>query len=301
MELYDAWRRDGVPFEMHAAGLLFAFVTEQALHHVLHGMGELEAYGYSPPEALSGDGVRTLCPILSHGVMGGFLVERDRHVEPWSLTQGLAGRLRSEAVDLRPWTVVSGFVTSDGGSRLRAVSTNRGEIEGDAFLIAAGAWSGPLARLAGFRLPVESGKGYSITIEQPQAQLPCPVYLDEARVGVSPFGGALRFAGTMELSGLSERVDRRRLDAMRRSVSRYLTSWPRGEREIEWAGMRPLLPDGLPALGRAPCFDNLFVATGHSMLGVTLAPATGEVMAELLCEDASRVDLRPFDPGRFAG
>jgi D-amino-acid dehydrogenase len=104
----------------------------------------------------------------------------------------------------------------------------------------------------------------------------------------------------MELSGLSEIVDARRLASLRRSVGDFLQTWPEGEGEIAWAGMRPLLPDGLPALGRAPGLDNLFVATGHSMLGVTLAPATGRVLAALICDGGGDIDLQPFDPGRFA-
>jgi D-amino-acid dehydrogenase len=153
--------------------------------------------------------------------------------------------------------------------------------------------------MAGFRLPVESGKGYSITIKRPQMQLAHPIYLGEAKVGVSPFVDSLRVAGTMELSGLSEEINSRRLAAIRRSIQRFLRGWPAGEGEVAWAGMRPLMPDGLPALGRAPGVENLFVATGHSMLGVTLAPSTGRAMAQLMCDGRTTADLGPFNPGRF--
>jgi D-amino-acid dehydrogenase len=153
--------------------------------------------------------------------------------------------------------------------------------------------------MVGVRLPVESGKGYSITIEQPVVELTQPLYLAEAMVGVSPFDSGLRIAGTMELSGISEGVNARRLASLRRSTSHFLTAWPRGEREVEWAGMRPLTPDGLPLLGRVPTTENLFVATGHSMLGVTLAPVTGLMMAELIANGHQHSELHPFDPGRF--
>ncbi|HCG02563.1 MAG TPA: hypothetical protein DEV93_18720 [Chloroflexi bacterium] len=100
-------------------------------------------------------------------------------------------------------------------------------------------------------------------------------------------------------SGISEEINTRRLDAIRRSAAHYLGECPSGTREIPWAGMRPLTPDGLPVLGRAPNLQNLFVATGHSMLGITLAPATAVAMADLICAGSPGADLRPFDPARF--
>ena len=241
--------------------------------------------------------MRALEPILSRRVAGGYVVERERHVEPWSLTSGLAERLRAFGADLKPHTPVTAMRWSKG--RMVSVQSPAGPVEGDLFLLAAGAWSAALARQAGFRLPVESGKGYSISIKRPRITPNRPLYLSEARVGISPYEDALRLAGTMELSGLSESVDERRLTSIRRSVRDFLTEWPGGERETAWAGMRPLTPDGLPAIGRAPGTDNLFVATGHSMLGVTLAPATARAVAQLVCDGAADVDLRPFDPGRF--
>jgi D-amino-acid dehydrogenase len=304
MELYDAWQAEGVDFEMHRAGLVFAFVSEDGLRHHLDGFAYLEPHGYSRPESLSGTEVRRMAPILSANVVGGFIVERERHLEPGALIRGLVERLTIDGVDLRPRTRVTGLlrVTGRTGSsygRIEAVQTEDRIVEGDAFLLAAGAWSADLAAQAGFQLPVESGKGYSITIERPHVRLERPLYLGEAKVGMSPYDDSIRLAGTMELSGLSENVDQRRIDSIRRSVGRFVTEWPAGEREIAWAGMRPLTPDGLPVLGRAPRLENLFVATGHSMLGITLAPATATAMADLICASKKQVDLEPFDPGRF--
>ena len=298
MELYDGWRSEGVQFEMHCAGLLFAFLSPEVRDKTLAELGHLRPYGYEPPAALSGDEVRARAPILASNVACGFLVERERHVEPGSLSQGLLRRLDQLGADLRPKTRVTGLRRVNG--RVTSVDTENGVVDGDIFLLAAGAWSAMLARASGFRLPVESGKGYSITIKRPAVKLPCPVYLGEAKVGLSPFAGSLRIAGTMELSGLSEEINLKRLASIRRSIQRFLREWPSGEGEVTWAGMRPLTPDGLPVLGPARGMANFFVATGHSMLGVTLAPATGKAMAELICDGRAEVDLRPFDPARFA-
>jgi D-amino-acid dehydrogenase len=297
MELYDAWEAEGVPFEMHCSGLLFVFLTAKALDKSLAEFDHLRSYGYDVPRTLSGDEVRERAPILSDAVVGGLMVERDRHVEPFSLTRGLAERLMALGADLRTDTAVTGLVRHNG--KVQAVRTEKGVVEGDVFLLAAGAWSEKLARLAGFRLLVESGKGYSITVRKPRTQLQIPLLLGEVKVGISPFDDSLRIAGTMELSGLSEDVNQRRLDAIQRSIQRYLRAWPAGEGEVTWAGMRPLTPDGLPAMGLAPAFSNLFIATGHSMLGVTLAPSTGKVMAELICDGRTETDVQPFAPARF--
>jgi D-amino-acid dehydrogenase len=301
MDLYDSWRFEGVRFEMHAAGLLFAFLTTRKLHEYVEDHDRLQSHGYPTATVLTGDDMRAIAPILSPEIVGGFLIDRERHVEPASLTAGLAARLREMSGEVRTGTTVTGVshVQRRSGRRIIAVDTNRGRVEADAFLLAAGAWSAGVARVAGVRLPVESGKGYSITIEQPAVELTQPLYLAEAMVGVSPFDSGLRIAGTMELSGISESINARRLASLRRSTSRFLTAWPRGEREVEWAGMRPLTPDGLPLLGRVPTTENLFVATGHSMLGVTLAPVTGRLMAELIASGHQDPDLQPFDPGRF--
>jgi D-amino-acid dehydrogenase len=166
-------------------------------------------------------------------------------------------------------------------------------------VLAAGAWSGPLAKRFGFRLPIEAGKGYSVTISNPAVRLARPVLLGEVKLGCTPFDGALRVAGTMELSGLNTRLDPRRVAAIRRAADRYLPGSLQGTAVHEWTGMRPVLPDGLPAIGRAPGFQNLYVASGHAMLGITLAPATAEVLADLMTTERSAVDLRAFDPGRY--
>jgi D-amino-acid dehydrogenase len=297
MELYDAWKAEGVPFEMHCSGLLFVFLTAKALDKTLAEFDHLRSYDYDVPRTLSGDDVRERAPILSDAVVGGLMIERDRHVEPYSLTQGLAQRLKALGTDVHTDTKITGFVRQNG--KLQAVREENDVVEGDVFLLAAGAWSAALARMAGFRLPVESGKGYSITIRHPRDQIQHPLLLGEVKVGMSPYDDSLRIAGTMELSGLSDHVNQRRLDAIQRSIQRYLREWPAGEGEVTWAGMRPLTPDGLPALGRAPGLSNLFVAAGHSMLGVTLAPATGKAMAELICDGRTETDVRPFDPARF--
>jgi D-amino-acid dehydrogenase len=297
MALFDALAADGVEFEMHRAGVLFVFLDRGAMGHILSELDRTRVFGFGHSRALSGDDVHDLEPALSRGVVGGILLEQERHVRPETLTAGLVGRLRGLGVEIRTGVAVTGLARR--GAALTGVETTGGVLQAETFLIAAGAWSGSLARWAGLRLPLEAGKGYSITIARPAAQLRYPVYLEEARIACSNFTGALRLAGTMELSGVNSNVDSRRLAAMRRAADRYLGDWQRGDGQVEWMGMRPVTPDGLPVMGRMPGWDNLYIATGHAMLGVTLAPATGVAIAELICTGRSSVDLAAFDPARF--
>ncbi len=298
MTLYDDLEKDGIEFEMERTGVLFAFTTEEGLHHTLDELRAMKKYGYSTPPVLDGDSVRDAEPALTKAVVGGMLVESERHVRPELLTTGLSRRLAESSAEQRAGTEVTGVKRQ--GSRVTAVVTTGGEVRGDRFLIAGGAWSASLAQMAGFHLPVQCGKGYSVTINEPAVRLRRPLYLGEAKLGVTPFRNALRIAGTMELAGISEALDPRRLAAIRASADQFLVGWRQGKSEDEWAGMRAVTPDGLPVIGRAPGYDNLYVATGHGMLGVTLAPATGVAMAELIHSGETALDLRPFDPNRFS-
>jgi D-amino-acid dehydrogenase len=126
------------------------------------------------------------------------------------------------------------------------------------------------------------------------------MYMHEARVAVTPFGDSLRVAGTMELSGVNRRLDPRRVAGLKKSAHIYLQDWERGEAKREWVGMRPMLPDGLPAIGRLPGKQNAFIASGHAMLGITLGPTTAAAVGQLMNDEQATFDLRPYDPGRFA-
>jgi D-amino-acid dehydrogenase len=236
-------------------------------------------------------------PLLSAQVAGGVLVEGEGHLRPETLCAGLLNRLTQLGGEVRTRIEVNGV--SRRGSRVLEVETTQGPIAADGFVLAAGTWSGKLAAQFGFTLPVQPGKGYSVTVSQPAAVPSRAIYLHEMRVGISPFDGAARLGGTMELSGFNNRIVPQRVEAIRRAAGRYLPGSIHGSAVVEWTGMRPLTPDGLPIIGPVPGWDNLFVATGHSMLGVTLAPVTGLAIAELVTTGSSSLDVGPFEVGRF--
>jgi D-amino-acid dehydrogenase len=294
--LFDELVADGFPIELHKSGLLFVFMARDQMEKSRRHFELLGQYGYDFPEVIEGPQLRGMEPALSDAVTAGFFVPREYHVRPETLSEAYVGRIRAFGGEVREGVAVIGPARL--GGRLRGVETAGGTIPADRVLLAAGAWTGLVARTFGARLPIQAGKGYSITVASSPA-FRRPLYLGDVKVGSTPFNGAYRFAGTMELSGINDRLDRRRLEGIRRVIGRYFREPLADGSGIDWVGMRPLTPDGVPMVGRVPGHDNLFVATGHAMLGITLAPATGRVMGELMSGKPTSAPLEPFDPGRF--
>lgn len=300
MALFDGLRADGVAFEEHRDGLLFAYRSPTELERDHAALVPLRPYGYEA-SLLDGAAMRELEPALTEAVVGGYRFPQERHVRPDSLVAGLAACLREAGVELRSGTTVTGIEHRRG--KVAALATTAGRIVADAVVVCAGAWTPAVLRLVGVRVPIEAAKGYSLDYAPPPA-LPHPIrhplYLHEARVAVTPLDGLVRLAGTMELSGLNDRIAPRRVRAIARAGAASLRGWPPDPgRATVWTGARPLTPDGLPVIGLLPGFANLAVAAGHAMLGVTLAPATAEAIADLLTTGRAPDLIEPFGPGRF--
>ncbi|MHB8339783.1 MAG: NAD(P)/FAD-dependent oxidoreductase [Mycobacteriales bacterium] len=297
MGLFDGLAADGVTFDMWAAGLSFLALSTEAAQAELDLLAPLRRFGYRLPERLTeGSALRERYPVLSRAVAAGFQVTGERHVDPRTLTAGLAGWLVGAGARVVENTSVSSFPRGD--ARVTAVETNAGAFPADAVVLAAGAWTGRLLRRLGVRLPLQGGKGYSFSVQL--ADPPStPLYLLEAKMGVTPLGGRVRFAGTMEIAGLDNRLDPRRLAAMTRNAQHYVVDWPADTLAEQWAGLRPMTGDGLPVIGPAPGVPNVFIATGHAMLGVTLAPATGEALSRLVLNGETDTVLAPFGVERF--
>jgi D-amino-acid dehydrogenase len=296
MESMDALVAEGVQLEMHRSGLLFVFLSESTMRHVAR---QISAAGHSG-EPLVGRELHEMEPILSDRVVAGLLIQQERHVRPESFCQGLLDRIQQMGVEVRSGVTVTGGVVER--ESLRAVHSTAGDIVADQCLITAGALSGRVsAVVAGVPLPIQAGKGYALTVTGRPAPFSRPLYLDEARLGCSPFVGGYRFAGTMELSGLNDRLVPERIAAIRQAARRYLTLASDATDGEEWVGMRPLTSDGVPAIGLLPSRRNVYVATGHQMLGVTSAVTTARLVADLITDGRTSVNLSPFDPGRLSG
>jgi D-amino-acid dehydrogenase len=202
-------------------------------------------------------------------------------------------------VDIRENARIESFVRR--GDAVTGVVTDGGsQIDGDALVLAAGVWSGPLSKRLGVPMPIRPGKGYSVDYSPAPIQLRCALTLEDARVAVTPLDGMLRLAGTMEFGGFDESVNTVRVDAIRRAATEAFTDWgePSGEK-TPWAGLRPMTPDGLPIIGRLGPLSNAFIASGHGMLGLTLAPGTAEIITEMVTRDRMPLIADAVSPNRF--
>lgn len=298
-QVLDEYRADGMDFEMRSAGLLMAFTQKANLDHHVHNL-DLVRENDLDPQVLVGDAVRAHEPLLTDAVHGGIFFPQERHLDPRAFVEALHKRLVDMGVRIVEDAPVGSVEVRESGGRraVAAVRTSSGRHEGDRFVLAAGAWTGELAGLFGRRLPVRPGKGYSVDVEP--LPLRSATNLSDVKVAITPFSDRLRLAGTMEFAGLDENVNDVRVAAILRGPQAYLRGWkvPSGPLRPQ-AGMRPMTPDGLPAIGALPGTDNTFVTTGHGMLGVTLAAGSALALSDLVLHGTRRPELEPFDPARF--
>ena len=166
-------------------------------------------------------------------------------------------------------------------------------------VFALGAWSPQVARQLDLRIPIQPGKGYSITYTRPLHPPRIPLSLKERAVCVTAWESGYRLGSTMEFAGYDATLNRTRLDALKRGAAEYLHE-PEGAQMVEeWYGWRPMTWDDLPILGRAATLRNLVLATGHGMLGITMSAITGKLVSDLICAAPAALDLAPFSPARF--
>ena len=252
-----------------------------------------------PAKVLDANETAALDPGVRMDVAGSVHYPGDCHLAPERLMPSLQHRVAESGTKFMWNTTVTGWRIE--GGRIRAATASGTEIEADEFVLCAGSWSACLARKLGLKLVMQAGKGYSLTLPRPLRQPHLCAILTEARVAVTPLEGALRFAGTMEIAGMNEAVNPARVRAIIDAVPRYYPDLaPAAFGGIEpWCGLRPCSPDGLPYVGRTARYANLVVATGHAMMGITLGPVTGRLVADIISGHAPGIDLAPLAPDRY--
>ena len=294
--LVDEMGEDGIEPELYKLGMICATADEREARKVLQSLQGMRLHGFELPDnLLLGDELHAVEPSLSDRVQAGFHLVEQWHVRPTTMTLAIAGRLREQGVEIRERTRVDGFDTTNG--TVRAARTTQGDVAADAFVIAAGSWTTPLVRTLGLRLPMQPGKGYSFLIA-PQTMPRHGILFADIHAGASPFADRLRISGTMEFSGYNLELDRRRIDNVFRLARDYI-DLERPDYEEPWAGLRPMTVDGLPILDRTPGYRNAYVATGYSMLGMTLAQPAGEELAGMVVTGERPAIFEPFRIDRF--
>jgi D-amino-acid dehydrogenase len=298
-DLYDAFRGNGVHFPSPTSGLILACLSLRELDHQVEALADLRQAGYDDPvEILDRDGVRDAEPALSDRVAGALFVPADRCLRPELFTAALVAWLRQNAVEILEDTEVVGLRRTAGCWRAETQSES---LSADAIVVGAGIASRKLLSPLGVRLPLEAGKGYSLIAMGRGTPPQRAVGLMDAKVAYTPFGESARLASFLELGAVDASVPEARLDEIVRRAAPYFRDW-RPERRLQsWAGFRPMTPDGLPFIGGLPGCEQLYVAAGHGTLGLTLAPATGEALAQLVASDTLPDVLIPFRPDRTLG
>lgn len=240
-----------------------------------------------------------LDPSVTMNVAGSVYFPHDCHLDPARFIQSMRRRIRQLGADVVTGVEVDRIETANG----RAVAACAGarRFEGDHFVVAGGSWSARILATLGVKLPLQPGKGYSLTLQNPP-ELPglCSIFA-EAKVAITPVGSALRFGGTMEVGGFDLSVNPSRVQGILKSIPGYFPKF-----KVEdfagvqpWAGLRPVSPDGVPYLGRVTGIPNLVAATGHAMMGMSLGPVSGRLIGDLIAGDEPFRPIESMAPGRF--
>jgi D-amino-acid dehydrogenase len=298
MERVDEYVSDGVSFEMHDRGLLMAFISPQYLEHYREMLDVPASFGLEP-QILTRAEICEREPALSDQVCGGVFFPHERHVDPVTLLDGI--RIRCEQLGVRIVRPARVDQVERSASAVVAVRSGERRFTADRYLVAAGAWSGPVSRLFGVPLPVRPGKGYAVDLAPAPVSLRTMVKLCDAMVASTPLNSRLRLAGTMEFGGFDEIVNKTRVGALLTAGRRYFRDWPASDpKPVIGVGIRPMTPDGLPLTGQLGELSNCFVSTGHGMLGITLAASTARALTPLILGTGPLSPrLEPFDPHRF--
>jgi D-amino-acid dehydrogenase len=283
-------------FGYNHQGMLHLYATPTGFQKGLKEALLLREFGVETVE-LDHNSLREMEPNLLDAVAYGIYYPEYAHITPDRFVKAMARTAQSRGVSILTETELLNFEIA--GSRITAVNTTQGTFQPQEVVLAAGAWSAVLARQLGLRLPVQPAKGYSITVKRPPTCPRLPLSLDEHKIAVTPMGDTLRFSSTLELAGFDPAINQRRVEATRQGIRLYLPGLDNPEIIEIWRGYRPVSPDGLPIIGRSRSFENLIIATGHGMLGMTQGPITGKLVSQLVAGKEPAVDLAPLRVERF--
>lgn len=241
-----------------------------------------------------------LQPDISLDIIGAVHYRCDAHMYPNKLMRGLLKYLEAEGVRIHRNSEV--VKINHEGSKITSIATKDKTFTGDKYLISGGSWSPAIARMTGLNLSLMPGKGYSFMVDNPVKKMTIPSILCEARVAVTPMNGSIRFGGTMEVGKINKQVNMNRVKGIVESVPKYFPDFKLSvpEQKQVWFGFRPVTPDGLPYIGMSGKYSNLAIATGHAMIGLSLAPATGKLITDIFNDQKPEVEMELYAPARFS-
>lgn len=283
--------------EWREKGLMFVFGSDKALQEFAETDALLTENFELSARYVPGTDLQDLEPALRDGLAGAFLYENDALLRPDLLNSAWSGRLREQGVTFVEQCRLQGVEKNDG--EISAIVTSQGRMTADRYVFATGAWSSKFAADLECDIPVEPGKGYSVTMTNPDVMPEYPLIFEEAHIAVTPFANNYRIGSMMEFAGFDDSISPSRIQQLQ-DLARPFLKTPAGHAiEEEWFGWRPMTWDSLPIIGRVPRLPNALLATGHNMLGLTLAPITGKLIADLVAERPTELPLEALSPARF--
>lgn len=299
---YESWLAiPGFDFAYEHKGLLEIYQSDAGAEHAKHTVEKAHELGLTDTQLLSKDELQALEPHTRIIGKGAILFNCDAHCYPNKLMQQLIAYLRQQGVKLVPGEEVTGFESLSG--KVTKVLTNNNAYEQDETVIATGSWGRETAKLLSVRIPLMPGRGYSVTLEDSPYKVNYPAVLLEGRAAITPMdGNKIRFGGTMEITSHKTPPRMNRVQGILDAVKRFYPDFdvPLPSKEKIWYGYRPCSADGLPYIGRVKKYSNLTVATGHSMLGLSLGAGTGKLVNEIINNQPASMDIKPFAVERFS-
>ncbi len=298
-QLYEELaKEEGFSFGLEEKGILMLYKTEKAGEEEIHVGKDAQKLGLDV-EMLTKEQVQAIEPEIKLDVAGAVHYHCDAHLYPTALFTQLLKYIKGKGAEVITNASVTGYHIQ--GGQVKSVQTVQGDIEGDLIIMTGGSWLPQLAKLAGLSIPVMPGKGYSFMESNSVHPIKHPALLIEARVAVTPMNGQVRFGGTMELAAVNDKINMNRVEGIVNSIPKY---YPELNVEMPqpdkiWYGFRPCSPDGLPYLGYSQKLKNLIIAGGHGMMGISLGPATGKLVAELADRTNLSTDISIYNPERY--
>jgi len=288
----------GNQFRMAEVGCFMMYKSAAVEKHELELAEQAKSLGIET-KIYNAAQVQDLEPEVEVNVRGGILYPIDCHLHPGDFMHTLKTHLQSAGVNFLLNTTVTGFEKNT--DHITAVITDKGKVDCDELVIASGSWIPLVTEKLGIHILLQAGKGYSITYENIARNLHHPAILVDARTAMTPMGKDLRMGGTMEISGINSNILIKRVQAIFNAAKTYYPDLPVTFPNVEkiWSGLRPLSPDGLPYIGRHSKYDNVTIAGGHAMLGLSLAAATGKLVEEIVGHTTTSIDMNAFAVERY--
>ena len=287
----------GNQFRMEEKGCLMLYKSSLTEKHEIELAKEAAALNIDT-KVFSAKEIQAMEPEVEVNVRGGVLYPIDAHLHPGDLMQTIHEHLKQSGVQFQLETTITGFEKQ--GRKVTKVLTDKGDFTGDEIILATGSWLPATSRDLGIDLLLQAGKGYSMTFDAVEKNLHYPAILVDDRVAMTPMGADLRMGGTMEISGIESPMLMKRVQSIFKAAKNYYPNLPVEfpDQNKIWYGLRPLSPDGLPYIGRHSTYDNIVMAGGHAMLGLSLAAATGKLVEEIVGGLETSIDISAFNVER---